>query len=560
MSRFYNYPEAESLQSDDVFLIDGETDGTRKIPADKMADFFGEQVPTDKTLAVSNMAADAKVVGDEISEIKSAFDDSGVYSEYWEDISTITPGNGYYNTNVDVGDTVSTVVNASTSFGCQLVAVQNGDIFKVSGTGGNTPLLWAFTDESYKLISKSPQSGDPHTYEITATANGYLFVNSKTASGATYGLWKWVGKSNFVEYCEKLDKIEDEAYTVYDKNIIDDFTMYNIYATNGEVGSTVDFSPTTSLQYGSLIDTCSKGQKYKITGTGGSSPRLWCFVDSENKIVSVSDANASLTGGVITAPDDGKLIYQCSISYPYAIEKLSIYGLKSDAENIVIDQNLYQYTGFDMFRTIAGLGDSYTEGDLVTSLNQWVTVSGINYLASIAKRNGIVANNYGSGGARTDTYLERPAFANCLSDTPSDLYLLCFGINDANYGLTVGTVADIKPDYTDNPNTFYGNYGRIIDQLSTHAPDAKIILIMPWTTDADYTNYNNAVKGIAEHYAIPYIDPKDDPFFTSHFWLGCKSGGHPTAMLYAGMGRAVERLFNRCVISNAKYFKFAIIG
>ena len=72
MSRFYNYPEAESLQSDDVFLIDGETDGTRKIPADKMADFFGEQVPTDKTLAVSNMAADAKVVGDEIGEIKSA--------------------------------------------------------------------------------------------------------------------------------------------------------------------------------------------------------------------------------------------------------------------------------------------------------------------------------------------------------------------------------------------------------------------------------------------------------------------------------------------------------
>lgn len=81
MSRFYNYPEAEELQNDDVFLIDGETDGTRKIPANKMADFFGEQVPTDKTLAVTNMAADAKVVGDEIGEIKSAFDDLIIISD-----------------------------------------------------------------------------------------------------------------------------------------------------------------------------------------------------------------------------------------------------------------------------------------------------------------------------------------------------------------------------------------------------------------------------------------------------------------------------------------------
>ena len=72
MSRFYNYPEAEELQNDDVFLIDGETDGTRKIPANKMADFFGEQVPTDKTLSIENKAADAKKTGDEISELKSA--------------------------------------------------------------------------------------------------------------------------------------------------------------------------------------------------------------------------------------------------------------------------------------------------------------------------------------------------------------------------------------------------------------------------------------------------------------------------------------------------------
>ena len=66
MSKIYDYAEATALAADDVFVIDGQTAGTRKIPASKMAEFFGEQVVTDKTFTRENYAADAKAVGETI--------------------------------------------------------------------------------------------------------------------------------------------------------------------------------------------------------------------------------------------------------------------------------------------------------------------------------------------------------------------------------------------------------------------------------------------------------------------------------------------------------------
>ena len=544
-----------SAQTSEAYAI-GKRNGTAVGSSDPAYHNNSKYYADQAASVASSIPADYTTLSNDVTGLKADLYQSGIVEKKWVDICTITHGSGTYYTNVAIGTTVSTTINASTSWGCQLVQVSEGDKFKVTGVGGTNPLLWAFTDTEYKLLSKAVQSSDPQTVEITAPEDGYLFVNTKTAQQTVYSLDQWVVDYKVPELEDKVDAL----YTTYDKNIIDQFQMYHMYNTSGGVGTEVDMTGSTATQYGSLVDSCKKGQKYIITGTGGAKPRLWCFIDANNIITSVSDNNASATNLVITAPADGKLIYQTSTAYPYSIYKKDVYCPASDVQIEEVDKTLFPYTGFDMFRTIAGLGDSYTEGDLVTSGNTWTTITGINYLDSIAKRNGITANNYGSGGANTNTYLERQAFANCLSATPSDLYMICFGINDASVEMTVGTTADIKEDYTENPNTFCGNYGRILDQLIAHAPSAKIILVMPWPTDADYSAYNEAVEAIAGHYSIPCIDPSDDPFFTSHFWMGYKSGGHPTCMLYAGMGRAVERLFVKCVTDNPRYFRFAVIG
>lgn len=63
--RIIDYNEAESLSSDDYLIIDGSTNGTRKIKPNQL------QVATDKTLSIENSPADAKKVGDEITGIKA---------------------------------------------------------------------------------------------------------------------------------------------------------------------------------------------------------------------------------------------------------------------------------------------------------------------------------------------------------------------------------------------------------------------------------------------------------------------------------------------------------
>ena len=59
-----NLPEAQQLSENDVFVLDSETGGVRKIPKNKV------YTPVDDTLSESGEAADAKVTGEKIDELK----------------------------------------------------------------------------------------------------------------------------------------------------------------------------------------------------------------------------------------------------------------------------------------------------------------------------------------------------------------------------------------------------------------------------------------------------------------------------------------------------------
>ena len=89
---------------------------------------------------------------------------------------------------------------------------------------------------------------------------------------------------------------------------------------------------------------------------------------------------------------------------------------------------------------------------------------------------------------------------HCIADQNKKIFFfLCLGINDRTY-VTLGTIADIKEDYTQNPNTFYVNYGKIITQIMAHAPKAKIIIskvfIVTYQTGVYYQWSSNAIEEI----------------------------------------------------------------
>lgn len=244
----------------------------------------------------------------------------------------------------------------------------------------------------------------------------------------------------------------------------------------------------------------------------------------------------------------------------YSLESVS----KSDFENyekkIPID--------FGFFEKFAVVGDSYASGEIYVadaSQSKGYTVADY-YQKSwgqiLARKYGATCINLSVGGLTTRTWLTNShGLAKMLAEKPQELYLCALGINDEiSLGTSyLGRIEDITnyESYSDYPDTFYGNYGKIIEQIKAHAPKSKIVLMtMAYLYNATEDSFTVAIKNIANHYNIPFINIKDDAFYAKDsIYKTGQSYNHPTAPLYAGMAKANERLFCQCTVNYYDYFK-----
>lgn len=212
------------------------------------------------------------------------------------------------------------------------------------------------------------------------------------------------------------------------------------------------------------------------------------------------------------------------------------------------------------FTKIGVVGDSYASGEIVLPPDyNFIDYYNLSWGQCIARRNGITCTNYSSGGLSTRSWLTAEKGKTLLdSSEPDNLYLLALGINDAvKLGIDyLGSINDIKIDYTQNADTFYGNYGKIISIIMAKSSTAKIVMLDLANDDNSnlFNSYNTAIKEIAKHFGIPCIHENDDDFFNSTFYKN-KSYGHPTATTYSGMALAIERLFSKCCVNNVAYFR-----
>lgn len=211
---------------------------------------------------------------------------------------------------------------------------------------------------------------------------------------------------------------------------------------------------------------------------------------------------------------------------------------------------------FSMIRKFSVIGDSYSSGYInnrAVEEMQWGNL--------IAGKYGNSYLHLGKEGTDTKNWLTmEQGLSKMLVSEPQDLYFIALGINDENrYGLDyIGTIADITnyDNYADYADTFYGNYGKIIEQVLGHAPSAKIVLItIARAYNSVEQSYNNAIKNIANYYKIPYIDISADSFFASNsIYKTSMVAGHPIALVYSGMAKRISKLFEMCVENNISYF------
>lgn len=218
------------------------------------------------------------------------------------------------------------------------------------------------------------------------------------------------------------------------------------------------------------------------------------------------------------------------------------------------------YTTIAQFLKLGVIGDSYASGEIILPPNnEFIDYYDLSWGQAIARRNGIKCTIYAQGGLTTRTWLTAQK-GKILFDSSNaeNLYFIALGLNDVEtLGMTyLGSISDIKENYQDNNDTFYGNYGKIISMIKEKSNSSKIVLLdlANDNNNANYNSYNTAISTIAKHFNIPCIHLNDDNFFNSGFYKN-KQYGHPTATTYGGMALAIERLFSKCCVNNASYFR-----
>lgn len=217
-----------------------------------------------------------------------------------------------------------------------------------------------------------------------------------------------------------------------------------------------------------------------------------------------------------------------------------------------------------MYNNVGFIGDSYTARRSAYN-NCWCSI--------LASQAGFTATLFAHSGYHTKTWIAN-ILPTLLADTAKDLYWLALGINDSSRirsdnAYLVGSADDLSAEsYEDYPDTFWGNYGRIIENIKAHAPNARIVIqtviyhdmrtAQKITNSTNIPPINNAILGLAEYYGIPCIDLRDDLFYWSATYqdnMERTAYTHPDPVLFPGMANANRRLFAKAVADNIAYFK-----
>ena len=252
----------------------------------------------------------------------------------------------YINTNVNIGSSVSLTPSSSSLFIHQVIDCNAGDRFFVFGSSGSNPRLWAFIDSDEKLVNRYFGSdGTVSEIEVDAPVDGKLILNAY--KDIPYGVYKidvssaLVDKENETKSLTKSLNDLNEDVGNLSRTRLRNWNINGYIKTSDAVGTTISLQVLESY-YFCLVCECSKDDEFIVVGSGGSNARLWCFVDSSNKIMSQAAAGIATVAGIkVAAPANGKLIVNSSPNVPHdviVIKSSELYekinGLTEDVENL----------------------------------------------------------------------------------------------------------------------------------------------------------------------------------------------------------------------------------
>lgn len=166
-----------------------------------------------------------------------------------------------------------------------------------------------------------------------------------------------------------------------------------------------------------------------------------------------------------------------------------------------------------IFHNMVVIGDSLASGEheyKVDGVTKYIDLYDYSWGKCIERACGNNVTLLSKGGMTAKTWWAN--FASQLPTTMGEAYIIGLGVNDmSSSSFTLGTVDDIKTSWSSNADTFYGNYGKIVQRILEVQPRAKIFVVtrphkFGATVDANHLAVNDAIRAIAEKFGCYVID------------------------------------------------------
>lgn len=227
---------------------------------------------------------------------------------------------------------------------------------------------------------------------------------------------------------------------------------------------------------------------------------------------------------------------------------------------------------YTTFRHVGCIGDSLASGEVASHQTpdpqtgkdyKFHDLYDFSWGQCMARMSDNTYYNFSSGGQTTRSWLTTAKGAPLAFDGQHacEAYIIGLGVNDKGYlgNDYLGTIDDIDiSDYHNNEDTYYGNYGKIIQMAKELYPKAKFFLIT--NPKNGYTDWNQAIRDIANLFDNCYVID----LFVNHFndyndvnglIEKCKRQGHYNAIAYQYMAEIIKNDINKIMYDNPNEFQ-----
>ena len=425
------------------------------------------------------------------------------------------------------------------------ISVIPGDVFYITGWNFYNVLLFAILDENGNVLRQEQDHGSGAADEYT----DFKVIIPENASILRINKRETPQQSNFVPTVIKEIKTGKTASALSalsqrvsaQENAAED-NMNEV--RNIIYSSTRELVDMDNLHTGMMIKTwvTSANMDEPSSYLGGNSSRIYTDVypvrhgdiiksafyrkGQMNFTYMLFDSYGSFsstgTGTSVTVANDGYIIFdfpnnlllpegivivENNDDFPYPLPYKRLNFKKDPAPDTELPLDIIDKTGgfTALFHDIGIIGDSLACGcmegtDKTTGEYKYTDNLQYSWPACIERATGCACHMFGRGGQYLHGNNWYDEWKQSVLSTPCTAYIICIGFNDSAWLRqsqdNLGTLADIKQNYESNPDTFYGQYGKMISLIKSVQPDAKLFLVnMEWNS-TDSSDLNDAISEI----------------------------------------------------------------